>query len=132
MVEKGKLDTECCEDSSLKAEVSCPESKKILKYIHKKFGKRNHYEDSSGPSQVFMPASGNRKRKSVIIQNTKGKMARTEDADEELFTEPIHKNNQDASQINFDTELQVMNKLAKRNLIEDESHVLDKLRQIFD
>jgi hypothetical protein len=68
----------------------------------------------------------------VIIQNTKGKIARAEDTDGQLFNEPSGINNQDVYQINFDTELQVMNKLATRNLIEDESYVLDKFRYIFD
>jgi hypothetical protein len=67
----------------------------------------------------------------VIIQNTKGKIARTEHNDDELFNEPIEMNNQEVYQINFDTELQVMNKLSTRNLIVDESYVLDKFRHIF-
>ena len=62
MTEKGNLDTEFGENSSLKTEVSCPESQIILKYIHKKFGKRKSYEDSESrsPSQDFIPESGNR------------------------------------------------------------------------
>ena len=68
----------------------------------------------------------------MIIQNTKGKIARTKHTDDQLFNEPIEMNNQDVYQINFDTELQVMNKWATRNLIEDESSILDKFRHIFD
>jgi hypothetical protein len=62
IAEKGKLDTELGENSSLKTEVSCPESQIILKYIHKKFGKRKHYIDSEtkSPSQGLRPESGNR------------------------------------------------------------------------
>ena len=61
-VEKVNLDTEFGENSSLKTEVSCPESQIILKYIHKKFGKRKHYKDSESttPSHVLIPESGNR------------------------------------------------------------------------
>ena len=66
------------------------------------------------------------------MQNTKGKIARTEHTDDQLFNEARGMNNQDVYQINFDTELQVMNKLATRNLIEDESYVLDKFRHTFD
>jgi hypothetical protein len=60
--EKGQCDTESGENSSLKTEVSCPESQIILKYIHKKFGKRKQYKDSESrsPSQVLRPESGNR------------------------------------------------------------------------
>ena len=68
----------------------------------------------------------------MIIQNTMDKIARTEHTEDKLFNEPIGMNNQDIYQINFDTELQVMNKLATRNLIVDESYVLDKFRHIFD
>ena len=68
----------------------------------------------------------------MIIQNTKGKIARTEHTDYQLFNEPIGMNHQEVDQINFDTELQVMNKLATRNLIVDESYVLDRFRHIFD
>ena len=60
LLENEKLDTELCGNSSLKSEVSCPESQTILKYIHKKFGKRKHDEDSPGPSEVFRPESVNR------------------------------------------------------------------------
>jgi hypothetical protein len=68
----------------------------------------------------------------VIIQNTKGKIARTEHTDDEIFNEPSVMNNQDVYQINFDTELQIMNTLATRNLVVDESYVLDKFRHTFD
>ena len=68
----------------------------------------------------------------MIIQNTKDKIARTEHTDDELFNEPIEMNNQDIYHIKFDTELHVMNKLATRNLIEDESYVLDIFRHTFD
>ena len=49
--ENEKLETE--------TEVSCPESQIILKYIHKKFGRKKMYENSK-TSQVFSPESGNR------------------------------------------------------------------------
>ena len=59
MAEKEKLDTGFGENSSFKTEVSCPESQIILKYIHKKFGRKKMYENSK-TSQVFSPESGNR------------------------------------------------------------------------
>ena len=58
--EKEKLNTEFVENSSFKKEVSCPESQIILKYIHKKFGKRKQHSETRSPSQVFRPEYGNR------------------------------------------------------------------------